>query len=212
MASRIRIDCSGRTDEEILRRLGEELDRSGAVPRVVLTIDHPRKVKGSLSRLLQKLLLLFHERQQKASVIDPSGCAQTLYDVLGGSVHVEVCRNESEISRPLHVAVIEDTPDNLAFLADLLESAGHTVTPLRSAQEALQACAGGAFDVLLIDLVLPDMDGVSLARELRETGIPMIAMSAYVDRWQDADFRAAGFRSRLRKPFKSLELLKALQA
>ena len=40
---------------------------------------------------------------------------------------------------------------------------------------------------------------------------PVIAMSAYMDRWSEDEFRRAGFRSRLRKPFKSTDLLSALK-
>lgn len=211
MHRRIKLDCTGLTAREVLKHLSEEVGDSSNRARVVIHVEHARQINDSMSRLLQQILIYFHEKEIKASIVDPTGCTQTLYEVLGGSVHVEVCGSEKDIARPLEILVVEDTPDSLEFLTTLLESAGHTVVPARSAHEAISLCATRRFDVILMDLVLPDMDGVSVARALRTTGIPMIAMSAYLDRWEDADYRSAGFRSRLRKPFKTLELLAALK-
>jgi CheY-like chemotaxis protein len=65
--------------------------------------------------------------------------------------------------------------------------------------------------MVLLDLILPDLDGLKVAEAIRESGTPVIAMSAYMDRWSDEDLGRAGFRKRLRKPFKSTELLSALK-
>jgi CheY-like chemotaxis protein len=211
MQRRIRLDCSGRTSRELLRRLEDEVGAPASLHRVVLHVDNASRVSGSLSGLLQDIISFFHARSLKASIVDPSGCTEALYRALGGSVHVEVCRSESEISRPLEILVVEDTPDSLDFLSAFLEAAGHRVSPARSAHEALALCASRRFDLVLLDLVLPDMDGLSVARELRESGVPIVAMSAYLDRWEDSDYCAAGFRGRIRKPFKTLELLAALK-
>jgi DNA-binding response OmpR family regulator len=76
----------------------------------------------------------------------------------------------------------------------------------------VRACLARSFDVVLLDLVLPDIDGMAVVESIRGTGIPVIAMSAYLDRWSDDAFVRAGFRSRIRKPFKSAELLSALRS
>jgi DNA-binding response OmpR family regulator len=135
-----------------------------------------------------------------------------LWEALGGSVHVEVCSSEDDISAPLDLLVVEDTPDSLEFLKELLETAGHRVTTAVTGRDAVRHCASRRFDLVLLDLILPDLDGLSVAESIRSTGVPVIAMSAYLDRWSEDDFRRAGFRSRLRKPFKSTELLAALKS
>jgi CheY-like chemotaxis protein len=211
MHRRIRLDCDGRTTGEILERLSTEIGRPGDVPRFVLHIDNASRVNDSLCRLIRQLLALVHEREVKISIIDPTGCTAVLWEALGGSVHVEVCSREEEISEPLDLLVVEDTPDSLQFLRDLLESAGHTVTTASTGSEAVRACHARRFDLVLLDLVLPDTDGISVAEAIRDTKIPVVAMSAYLDRWNDDAYRRAGFRSRLCKPFKSAELLSALR-
>jgi CheY-like chemotaxis protein len=212
MRRSFRLDCDGRTTREILDRLTAEIDRPGELPRLVLHIDNAPRVNDSLCRLIRQLLALVHEREVKVSIIDPTGCTEVLWEALGGSVHVEVCRREDEISEPLDVLVVEDTPDSLQFLKDLLESAGHRVTTAVTGNDAVRLCVARRFDLVLLDLVLPDRDGMSVADAVHFTGTPLVAMSAYLDRWSDEEYRRAGFRSRLRKPFKSAELLQALRA
>lgn len=207
----IRLDCDGRTTGEILEKLGREIGRPGGIPRLVLHIENAGRINDSLCRLIRQLFALVHEREAKVSIIDPTGCTAVLWEALGGSVHIEVCRSEDEISEPLDLLVVEDTPDSLEFLKELLEAAGHKVTTAVTGAEAVRACEGHRFDVVLLDLVLPDLDGLRVAEAIRGSGTALIAMSAYLDRWSDDEFRRAGFRSRLRKPFKSAELLSALR-
>jgi len=211
MQRSIRLDCDGRTTGEILERLTREMDRPEKPPRLVLHIDNASRVNDSLCRLIRQLLALVHEREVRISIIDPTGCTAVLWEALGGSVLVEVCRSEEDVSRPLDLLVVEDTLDSLQFLKDLLESAGHHVTEATTGAGALRASAEKKFDLVLLDLVLPDVDGMTVARELRSSGVPIVAISAYLDRWSDEDYAHAGVRSRLRKPFKSTELLSALK-
>jgi CheY-like chemotaxis protein len=208
----IRLDCDGRTTGEILERLTREIDLPGGAPRLVLHIENAGRINDSLCRLIRQLLALVHQHEVKVSIVDPTGCTAVLWEALGGSVHVEICRSEAEISEPLDLLVVEDTPDSLEFLRELLETAGHRVTTAATGAEAVRACESHRFDLVLLDLVLPDVDGLAVAESIRRSGTPVIAMSAYLDRWSEADFRRAGFRSRLRKPFKSTELLSALKA
>src|SRR3954470_21797236 len=128
MLRSFRLDCAGQTTGEILERLTREMDRPEKPPRLVLHIENAARVNDSLCRLIRQLLSLVHEREVKISIIDPTGCTAVLWEALGGSVHVEVCRTEDEVSRPLDLLVVEDTPDSLQFLQDLLETAGHHVT------------------------------------------------------------------------------------
>jgi CheY-like chemotaxis protein len=206
------LDCDGRTTGEILERLTQEIGGPGGLPRLVLHIENVGRINDSLCRLIRQLLALVHEREVKVSIVDPTGCTAVLWEALGGSVHVEVCSSESDVSNPLDLLVVEDTPDSLEFLKELLETAGHRVTTAVTGREAVRACASRKFDLVLLDLILPDLDGLSVAESIRSSGIPVVAMSAYMDRWSEDDFSRAGFRSRLRKPFKSTELLAALKS
>jgi CheY-like chemotaxis protein len=211
MHRRIRLDCDGRTTGEILERLSLEMAGPGPVPRLVLHIENAGRINDSLCRLIRQLLALVHERQVRVSIVDPTGCTAVLWEALGGSVRVEICASEDEISDPLDILVVEDTPDSLEFLRELLETAGHEVTTAVTGRDAVKACASRTFDIVLLDLILPDIDGLLVAEAIRRSGAPVIAMSAYLERWSDSDFVRAGVRSRLRKPFKSTDLLAALK-
>jgi CheY-like chemotaxis protein len=210
MSRTIRLDCKGRSAREVIDRLVAELDRPGNGRRVVLFVDNLSRIHDSLSRLIRQILDLFNGRETKASLVDPTGCAEVLYRALGGSVHVEVCRSESEVSEPLDVLVVEDTPDSLEFVRELLESAGHRVACAATGAEAVRLGRARRFDLILLDLVLPDLDGLEVARRLAETKTPVVAMSAHLDRWSEAEVRGAGLRRFLPKPFKTAELLAAL--
>ena len=208
----IRLDCGGKTARQVLENLGREFTTPKNGRRVVLVVDNLQRIEDSLGRLLRQVLGFFNEREIKASIVDPTGCADAVYRALGGSVHVEVCRTEEEISRPLEILVVEDTPDSLEFVKTLLESAGHKVTTAATGREALKAAEGRKFDLVLLDLVLPDIDGVSVARSLAGKNARIVAMSAFLDRWEAADYRRAGFHRTLRKPFATLDLLEALKS
>src|SRR5258706_11548691 len=172
----IRLDCDGRTAGEILERLEREIDRPDGVPHLVLHVENAGRVNDSLCRLIRRLLALVHERDVKVSIVDPTGCTAVLWEALGGSDRIEVCRSDDEISEPLHLLVVEDTPDSREFLKELLESAGHRVTTAATGNEAVRFCGTQSFDLVLLDLVLPDLDGLAVAKAIRSPGTPLIAM------------------------------------
>jgi len=211
MNRRLRLDCSGKTTREIIDGLARDLSPPGNGRRVVLIVENIHRIQDSLTTLLKKLLRFFNEKQVKASIVDPSGCTATLYEALGGSVQVEVCRSEAEISEPREILVVEDTEDSLEFVRTLLEEAGHRVTAARTGKEALQLCGKRSFDLVLLDLVLPDIDGLAVARGMPGEKPPIVVMSAYLDRWNERDYAHAGLKRKLRKPFRIADLLQAVR-
>ncbi|HEY2440968.1 MAG TPA: response regulator transcription factor [Solirubrobacteraceae bacterium] len=111
---------------------------------------------------------------------------------------VLVCDDESQILRALRV---------------ILRDAGYEAVPATSGEEALDLAAVRTPDAGIIDLVLPDMDGVEVCRRLREwTDMPLILLSAVGD--EDAKVRAlaAGADDYVTKPFGPRELIARLEA
>lgn len=195
---RIRLDCAGRTAGEVIEGLARELERIGGGRQVVLDLQNLRQSGDSMGRVLREILTALRERGVQGRVVDPSGCADAFLRLVEPS------------GRPLEILVVEDTPDSLDFLRSLLEGAGHRVTAAQTGRRAIEEAGRRSFDLILLDLLLPDMDGLAVARALSGSSTPMIGMSAYLDRWSEEDFRRAGLHRRLRKPFKSAELLAAL--
>jgi two-component system KDP operon response regulator KdpE len=111
------------------------------------------------------------------------------------------------------VLVVDDEQQILRALRVILREAGFEALPAASGEEALDLAAVQPPDAAIIDLLLPDMDGVELCRRLREwTQMPLIVLSAVGD--EDAKVRAlaAGADDYVTKPFGPRELIARLEA
>jgi len=118
----------------------------------------------------------------------------------------------SDAPRP-RVLVVDDEQQILRALRVILREAGFEALPAGTGEEALDAAALQHPDAAIVDLLLPDMDGVELCRRLREwSEIPLIVLSAVGD--EDAKVRAlaAGADDYVTKPFGPRELVARLQA
>jgi len=80
------------------------------------------------------------------------------------------------------VLLVEDNPANLELATDLLEMAGWRVVPAPTAEAALDLAARAPFDLILMDVRLPGIDGLEAARRLKQNprtaGIPVAALTA----------------------------------
>ncbi|MDO9091579.1 MAG: response regulator [Rubrivivax sp.] len=83
---------------------------------------------------------------------------------------------------PARVLVVEDEPKLAALLADYLRAAGHEPECVADGNEALQAWTERRHDLVLLDLMLPGLDGLSLCRQLRAlTSVPIVMLTARAD-------------------------------
>ena len=103
---------------------------------------------------------------------------------------------------PLRILLVEDDVTVADVMTGLLKAQGHPVHHAPHALAALTATAAQAFDVAVLDLDLPGMDGLSLARQLRGRGFqaPLVALTARSDESAVAQAIEAGFSRFLRKP------------
>ena len=111
------------------------------------------------------------------------------------------------------VLVCDDEPQIVRALRLLLRDAGFRVEPAATAEEGLDRAALHTPDAAIIDLILPDGDGVEVTRARREwTQAPIIVLSAVGD--EDAKVRAlqAGADDYVTKPFGARELIARLEA
>jgi two-component system KDP operon response regulator KdpE len=111
------------------------------------------------------------------------------------------------------VLVVDDEQQILRALRVILRDAGFEAIPASTAEEALDLAALRRPDAAIIDLLLPDVDGVELSRRLREwTDMPLIVLSAVGE--EDAKVRAlaAGADDYVTKPFGPRELVARLEA
>ena len=115
-------------------------------------------------------------------------------------------------ARP-RILVCDDEAQILRALRVILRDAGYEAVPASSGEEALDQAAVTRPQAGIIDLVLPDFDGVELCRRLREwTDIPLIVLSAVGDEEAKVQALAAGADDYITKPFGPRELIARLEA
>ena len=114
----------------------------------------------------------------------------------------------------LHLLLVEDDPIVAEVMQGLLREQGHAVVHAAHGLAALSEVATQRFDAALLDLDLPGLDGLALARMLRAQGFaaPLLAVTARSDPEAETQARAAGFDDFLRKPVSGAMLAQALQA
>ncbi|MGV8959685.1 MAG: ATP-binding protein [Stenotrophomonas sp.] len=114
----------------------------------------------------------------------------------------------------LQILLVEDDPTVAEVITGLLQARGHHVTHAAHGLSALSDVAVTAFDVGLLDLDLPALDGLALARQLRGMGhdFPLVAVTARSDAQAEEQVRAAGFEGFLRKPVTGELLADAIAA
>jgi DNA-binding response OmpR family regulator len=108
-----------------------------------------------------------------------------------------------------HILVVDDEPDICENLRDILLDFGYRVDTAADGPSALALLERGAYDIALVDLKMPGMDGVELCRRIREqrTGTVGMILSAYVGTQAAADATAAGAWRVLAKPINPAELM-----
>ncbi|HEY5193289.1 MAG TPA: response regulator transcription factor [Solirubrobacteraceae bacterium] len=111
------------------------------------------------------------------------------------------------------ILVVDDEPQILRALRVVLRDAGFEVVPAETAAEALDRAAVRPPQAAIVDLMLPDMDGVELTRLLREwSEMPILVLSAIGEEEQKVRALQAGADDYITKPFGSRELVARLQA
>jgi signal transduction histidine kinase/DNA-binding response OmpR family regulator len=119
---------------------------------------------------------------------------------------------------PIDILLAEDNAVNQTVAVRLLEREGHRVTVVGTGREALDALARGSFDLVLMDVQMPEMDGLEAvaairADEKKRPGAhqPVVAMTAYTMKGDRERFLEAGFDGYVRKPINVQELLDAIE-
>ncbi|MFE1601105.1 PAS domain-containing hybrid sensor histidine kinase/response regulator [Methylobacterium sp. ID0610] len=118
-------------------------------------------------------------------------------------------------ARPGRILLVEDLIVNQDLARAVLERAGHAVDIANDGLEAIAAVQAKPYDLVLMDVQMPGMDGVTATRHIRALAqpvahIPIIAMTANVLPAQVSEFLAAGMNDHLSKPFRRDELQAAI--
>lgn len=112
-----------------------------------------------------------------------------------------------------HLLVAEDNAINSQVIRELLEQVGLRVTLVNNGQEALQSVAKNTFTAILMDMQMPEMDGITATQNLRQQGcqLPIIAMTAHAQTDKQKQCLAAGMNDYLSKPVSAERLIEMLK-
>ena len=165
-----------------------------------LPIDKPLTPSGLQETAGQKVVL-------------PCGAAgQTAASAAG-----QACPRPESPARRLRVLVAEDTPANQKVVLHALANRGHTLEIAENGRQAVDLLCRQPFDVVLMDIQMPEMDGFQATAAIRELNdatkihVPIIAMTAYALKGDRERCLAAGMDSYLSKPIQREELIETVE-
>lgn len=113
-----------------------------------------------------------------------------------------------------HILVVDDNPANLKLVYDLLKCSGYQVTKAADAEKALILIQKDPPSLILMDIALPGMDGLTLTRQLKANPatrrIPIVALTAFAMKGDDQKAREAGCDGYVTKPIDTRTLPKMI--
>ena len=162
-----------------------------------------------------------------AGVLKPVGAAE-LHRAMVNALEIEKLPSKAADKRPEHVSripsrslkllVAEDTPFNQKFIMRLLERWKHNATLVENGRQVLDALQNDTFELILMDVQMPDMDGLEATQVIREheqtTGahIPIIAMTAHAVKGDRDRCLEAGMDEYVSKPIDSDKLFDIIES
>ena len=117
----------------------------------------------------------------------------------------------STINKNPKVLIVDDDPLNLALLAEFINDAGYDSMCVENGTKALQAAKDGEFDTILLDRVMPDMDGIEVLKKIKSNkdleSLPVIIQTAKVEKLDIQEGLDAGANYYVTKPLNKDALL-----
>ncbi|MBI9083076.1 MAG: response regulator [Desulfobacterales bacterium] len=195
-------------------------------------------IKGRQDRSIQVVMMLTHSRTRTRTNLAQSGVLATVNKpvrpsdllaaimvALGFQQPKPLNRRKQDtdsataFSRPLNILVAEDTPFNQKFIIRLLDRWNHRATIADNGVKAIEALDGDNFDLILMDVQMPEMDGFEATARIRakekNTGrppIPIIAMTAHAMKGDRERCIEAGMDDYVSKPISAAHLMTAIVA
>ncbi len=139
-------------------------------------------------------------------------CFSVLLPASSEPARTEVRRISGQAPRAGHVMVLDDEPLVRSQLRRSLESRGYRVSEARSVEDAAQLLDQAQPDVLLVDMMIGDSDGVEFLSHLRQQGllVPAVLISGFIDPRLEETLSPGPFQAFLRKPYSVQELMDTL--
>ena len=124
--------------------------------------------------------------------------------------------NSEQPQKPVaDILIVDDTPINLRLLSSILTRAGYEVRKALNGETALRAAQSSLPDLILLDIMMPDMDGYQVCQQLKSNTqtreVPVIFISALNTDWYKEKAYDVGGVGYITKPFKVEEILSCVE-
>jgi two-component system chemotaxis sensor kinase CheA len=146
-------------------------------------------------------------------ILDPSGVIEIASKMPKKIKKRRIISQEKKKKEAVNVLVVDDSATDRKIVKNLLSSTGWiNVVEVPSGKDAMEIVKQANFDLFLVDLVMPEVDGFALARYLREKGFdqPIIAITGRGEITDDKQIKMAGFDRLVLKPLNLSEVLNAM--
>ena len=195
--------------------LAQELSKRTGAP-VVMMLTAPSQTESAAR---------CRELGFPAYVIKPTSAQRLVETILMTLGHRDSIDEAPVSSRPSHtmserlrVLVAEDSPVNLKLMTRILTKAGHQISGVEDGQAALNAITNGRYDIALMDIQMPVLDGLQAVKAVREheqaqgrPRLPVIAVTAHAMKGDRERCLAAGFDGYVTKPIAIADLFAEIE-
>jgi CheY-like chemotaxis protein len=123
----------------------------------------------------------------------------------------------TQLSEPMHILVVDDTPANQKVVQAILRKRGHSVTLATNGRDAIDKIATGSFAVVLMDVQMPTLDGYQATKTIRKFGdakianTPIIALTAHAMRGDADKCLEVGMNGYISKPINLVQLIELVE-
>jgi signal transduction histidine kinase/DNA-binding response OmpR family regulator len=192
--------------------LVDELRKSGSATKQVLMLTSGEH-RGDLARSREQGIAAYLTKPVRRAELRAAICASVANGKAKQQLMPQAPRKNGQ---SLHILLAEDNKINQLVACGILKQAGHTVEVVQSGSEVMSRLASADFDVVLMDIQMPGMDGFQATAAIRETEgqtgahLPIIAMTAHALAGYEEKCLAAGMDGYVTKPVRPDLLAKAL--
>ncbi|MBF0381930.1 MAG: response regulator [Magnetococcales bacterium] len=195
------LEVAALTDDKIIMMLPTNMSYPQSAPGYHAEYDNSMKKPIKLYSLLKRIDILLGRR------------------TVAQKKQIDSILTTGPTTPPLHILLVDDLPTNQKLACDILGQAGHKIVVANNGYEAIRKLAGETFDLVLMDLHMPEMDGYEATKRIREgndknswdINIPIIAVTARAMQSEAKRCLDAGMNTYLSKPYRAMELLEIIE-
>ena len=200
-------------------QLAEQIHRSSNLADAVILMLTSGEQQGDLARCRELGISIYltkpvrHAELRAAILRALSDKASATTGAILASLPESQSRRKTDATGGLRILLAEDNFVNQRVAVSILQKAGHSVTVAGNGREALARLSEQAFDVILMDVQMPEIDGLEATAMIRKREertarhIPIIALTAHAMKGDQERCLAAGMDAYLSKPINSRQLL-----